>query len=528
MRVLALVLPDLACELAALARESAVGVHGALSLPPALAVVLAGSADEVSPTSPLFAINAAARRAGVRPGQSVAAARARAAALDVRRVSAAELERALGRVAELALSFGQTVELRAPDTVLVDVTGAGHLRGTEALLLDELAELVRGLGHRVRGAIAGGAELARAVASSGVAPRAVVPPGRERQAWRPLPVGALGLDDDARAFCWKVGVLSVDDLARQPRETLSARLGAHAARALALLDGDDRAPLVAFEPPRRLEEQLGWDEPVVGVEPLSFAARGLLARLSARLAARAEATSRLLVTVGLDAAMARLAGVAPELSLTIELPLALSREADLVRAVRAKLEGAALPAPAVRLSIVAPELTRAPRVQLDLSRDVTAAPEALSVLLAELTAELGADRVGVLSPRFEHLPELRSALVPLAPAAAPLPPSGRRRGDPAAQLVLWPQAPSRAPTRLLPTPAPIDGALAPGRVVAIGRAAYTVGEIVAVERLSDVGWWAPRAASRDLGRVWLSGDRGGAEAWVTRERRRLLVHGWSA
>ena len=63
MRILALVLPDLACELAALARESAVGVHGALSLPSALAVVLGDEAAAVTPTTPLFEINEAARRA---------------------------------------------------------------------------------------------------------------------------------------------------------------------------------------------------------------------------------------------------------------------------------------------------------------------------------------------------------------------------------------------------------------------------------------------------------------------------------
>ncbi len=526
MRVLALALPDLACELAALARESAVGVHGALSLPSALAVVLADDAAHVTPTSPLFALNEAARRAGIRRGQGIAAARTRIASLDVRRVAWAELEQALGRVAELGLTFGPTVEVRAPDTVLVDVTGAGHLRGGEALLVEEAAELVRGLGHRVRAAIADGPELSRAVARFGASPRTVIAPGRERQAWRPLPVEALGLDDDTRAFLLKVGVLSVDDLSRQPRETWRARLGGDGARVVRLLDGDDRAPLVAFEPRPQLEEQLCWDDPVVGVAPLSFAARGLLSRLSTRLEARAQATSRLSVSIGLDPSMARIAGVAPELTLSIELPLPLSREADLLRAVRAKLEATALPAPAIRLSIAAPELTRARRAQLDLSRDVAVAPEALSVLLAELSTELGSDRIGVLSPRFEHLPELRSALVPLTSTHEPRAQPASRR-DPASQLVLWPTGPSRAPTRLLPSPAPIDGALVPGRMIAIGRAAYTVGEVIAVERLTDVGWWSPRAASRDLGRVWLSGDRGGAEAWITRDRRRLAVHGWS-
>jgi len=64
------------------------------------------------------------------------------------------------------------------------------------------------------------------------------------------------------------------------------------------------------------------------------------------------------------------------------------------------------------ISIEASRLTPAKRVQLDLSRDTSVSPDALSVLLAELCTEIGAERVGVLQIPNTHIPEKRSVLNP--------------------------------------------------------------------------------------------------------------------
>ena len=129
-RVLALVLPDLPCELASLARESAVGVAGALSLNAPLAVVLAASHDEVKPVSQLAGVSRAARRFGVFVGQKATAARALVANLDVRRVSPADVSAALSRIAEMALAFGPLASIVAPDNVLLDITGTVTREGS--------------------------------------------------------------------------------------------------------------------------------------------------------------------------------------------------------------------------------------------------------------------------------------------------------------------------------------------------------------------------------------------------------------
>ena len=528
MRILALALPDLACELAALARESAIGVAGALALDAPLVVVLADAPADVKPTSPLGAVSSRARRLGVFPGQTVAEAGSLVAGLDVRRVATAELTDALGRVAEIALAFGPTASVIAPDTVLLDVTGSSHLAGGEAALLDELVSRVRSLGHRVRGAIAGGPTIARATARLAATPRMVLPVGGDRAALAALPLAALPLEADALVWLSRLGLVTVSDLARQPRASVTGRLGAGAAEILALIDGDDRAPLVPYQPPTVVAEAVAWDDGVRGTEPLLFALRGLLGRLEARLEGRGEATRALAIRLALDPSIARLAGVADVVELRIELPMPLARASDLLRAARTRIEALSLGAPVKTLRVEASHVTRATRVQLDLSRDAHASPDALPVLLAELSADLGDDRVGVLVPESEHVPEKRARLVPLDQATLRPLASHRKKGRGDDQLALWPRSAPEPPTRLLPVPALLEGRLVKGGFVTVDRRPFTVGHVAHGERLDEVGWWTPSPVSRDYATVWLAGAESGAEAWIMRDRRRgrLYVHGW--
>ncbi|HEX2879574.1 MAG TPA: hypothetical protein VHO25_08550, partial [Polyangiaceae bacterium] len=116
-RVLCLVLPDLLCELV----MPRLKVRARGKAPP-LAIVMTDQLRSLSPQDTLDAVNDAARRAGVTVGQSIAEAHAQLAQLQVRALSAAEVQVALGKIAESILQFGVTVALHAPDTVCLDVT----------------------------------------------------------------------------------------------------------------------------------------------------------------------------------------------------------------------------------------------------------------------------------------------------------------------------------------------------------------------------------------------------------------------
>src|SRR5262245_36008845 len=102
-RIVAIVLPQLACEL----------VRQRIEVPGPLGVILeshdgSSLAQPVSAppmTTVLDAVDDEARRYGVRPGQKVVEAAALVAHLAIHRVTLEELDAALGRVAELAMAF---------------------------------------------------------------------------------------------------------------------------------------------------------------------------------------------------------------------------------------------------------------------------------------------------------------------------------------------------------------------------------------------------------------------------------------
>src|SRR5580692_9578423 len=158
-RFAAIALVNLRVELATAAGTRAgtgegAGILGVVIARPGGAVVsetsLLGNTrlDEVSPE---------AHALGIRPGQTLASARARSADLRVRVVPLDSVSKTLAGLAEMALALGATTAFEvggfAGDVVWVDVTGCGHLHasdsdpGGEKTLLAHLAEKVLAMGH---------------------------------------------------------------------------------------------------------------------------------------------------------------------------------------------------------------------------------------------------------------------------------------------------------------------------------------------------------------------------------------------
>ncbi|MCC6552265.1 MAG: DNA polymerase Y family protein [Polyangiaceae bacterium] len=565
-RIAAIVLPQLACEL--VRQRGAISPSGKAPLAVILGEEGAQGAD--LSTAVIDLVDDEARRYGVRPGQRVVEAAALVAHLAVHRVTFGEIDAALGRVAEVALGLGATAAIRlgaaaAPeersawgkgpfDTVWLDITGAAHLVGGEEALCDELGERVAGLGHRARIAIADGPRLAQALARwsayapgaepAGAAHYPIAAHGAGAQAIAPLPVQALPIDPEVASFLVRLGLLRVGDVAKLPRAAAAARLGPRAAEVVALMSGHDPAPLAPFEAPRQLEEEARFEDPVESAESLLFVLRGMTSRVSARLAARGEACGRLDVAITYDRSIARLRredaapGAQPEdeveaegLRFQIDLPAPLSDGADLLRPLKARLERTELGAPAVGLRLTAASIAPARQVQLDLSRDRTADPDSLPTLLAELSAEIGADRVGVLEVVDAHRPEARSRLVPVDAARAARAAQERGPGEIAA---------AEGPARLLPRPVPL-GRVGRGAIVAIDRHMYAIERMRFVMRLDGVEWWTASPASRDYVRAWLASGsplgkppREGAspsssgEAWIYVDRAtgEAFLQGW--
>lgn len=515
-RVAAIALPDLPLELA---RGDDLDPSRAL-----VGVVVREAPEEPGPSDVLEVVSEPARRCGARAGQTVAEAAAVASALVVRRVAPSALREALGRVAEVALALGPRAAIGLDaaaitlDTVWLDLTGAAHLVGGEASAAASLATRVSALGHHARVAIASGPRVARAVALFGASRAVVVPERGEADAMAPLPTAALPIAGDDVTWLARLGVLTVGDFARLPRSEAISRLRDAAPAVLALASGHDDAPLAPYEPPAVAVEQASWDAPIASIEPLLFASRGMVARLAARLEGRGEAALAIGVEVGLDRGIAALRGVEPtSLRCAIELPAPLSHEPELARAIRSRLETLALAAPARSLSIAIERATRARATQLDLGRDVGVSPDALALLLSELSNEIGEGAVGVLEARAAHRPEARTRLVPALRHPHTLP------------LTLPVASSSTQPTRLLPAPLRLDlpAMPRPGDTLVLGGLPYVVERLRHHLRLDGVEWWTGAPTSRDYARAWLGGSEGGSAAWIYVDRLsgEVFLHG---
>lgn len=556
-RIAALVLPELSCELMGPEVDT---------IP--LGVVLAEHADtassgevpDLTPRSPLMAVNELARQGGVRPGQTIAEAMALLARLTVRQLPEKKLNQALASIAEIALGFGKPVSWEAPDTIWIDVTGSARLWGGEQALAETLAGQVRALGHQVRLAIASGPLLARAFARWGEASLegvCLVPPEQTFSRLTHLPLLALPLAGETVEWFARLGVLTVGQLRALPPRSVASRLGKEARLVRELCEGRDAAPLVPYEPPPVLVEEVQWEDPVRGLAPLLFSLRSLVTRLSARLEGRGEAARVLWLDLRYDPALARQRGIRgsaadgpPGRRLQFELASPLWREAELERVLRARLERLQLAAPIVALRVTAPVLVAAQVRQLQLGRrrfsgDAAAwdacegaGPEELSVLLAELAADVGSEQVGRLRWVQSHRPESSSALEPLRAldlraldlrAQEPWAPGSPRGEAKEAELRGAESALGTAidaVTRLLPRPLPFPAPLREGEPVGVGRRLYTIERVRFVQRLEAVEWWTSQPVSRDYLRVWLGSPEGGLEAlvFVDRDSRQRYLH----
>lgn len=536
-RVLAIHLPEFLCELAL--RFHGFSLEESREPPPPVAVFLAQRADDVCPQQRLAAVCRRAFCAGVRPGQTSAEANAVLAGVRVEVVEYRQVHERLLAIAEAVARYGMTPSWNAwlnVDALWLDISGVGHLHGGERQLCEELAEQVRTLGHRVRLAVAGGPRIAQAVARFGHGPLHLVDSSVEAgaQALSDLPLAALPLDPEHVFWLGRLGIFQVGQLMQLPRPALSARLGRAALEVLQLVQGIDPVPLVAGEFPRSMHEECTWEDPAEGISPLLFALHGITARLCARLEGRGEACARIECEILHDPSLAKHLRVSSTTIFDFDLANPLHHQNDLERVIRTRLQACELLAPSVGLRIHLRQLTHQPRHQLDLGRTTSTSQasgpwaQEFPVLIAELQADIGSERVGTLDVSEGHVPEDCSVFRPLSGAPSVAKASKRRASSNRAPSKLGRRKPVHVDhklglrpegeclTRLLPYPHKINVPLREGETFALGSHLYVIKKLRFVRRVGDVKWWKETSLSRDYHWAWLGSvhgnARGGTEA----------------
>lgn len=401
--------------------------------------------------------------------------------------------------------------------LFLDVTGATHLFGGEAALLDQIRARLGEAGVPARAAMAptpGAAwALARWGEADGGAPLATEDTTRERLA--DLPVEALRIDDRTLAAARRFGLRRIGDLYAMPRAGLARRFrdvdGVGLVKRLDQALGFVAEALTPVRAPPRYRAWQAYAEPLGDLEGVEARLPELAADLAQPLERDGQGAKALTLT-GF-----RSDGRITALSVRMGRPgreakvwLRLFREAGLGR-----LElGFGLDALMLTADTVEPIAPR--QAALD-SETETRQAESLAALIDRLTARLGEERVLTPEPIDSWIPERAERLRPAL---------GRRPAPDPSDL-------GRRPILLLDPPEPVEAIAempdhAPARFT-WRRVARRVVKADGPERLSPE-WWRPRpdgreVRTRDYYRVE---DAEGARYWLFREGLYGLEYGGRA
>lgn len=264
---------------------------GAASPPCDAPLILAG---RDSRRRVVAALDANAESLGLRPGMPVAKAQALAPGLVIMEADPRADAEGLQKLALWALQrISPIVMADAPDGLVIDTTGADHLHGGEAVMLDTLVERFAAAGVEARAAIADSWGAAHAAARFLSRPTSVVPSGGLDPMLRPLPIAALRLDAVTVASLRTLGFERIGDLMDQPRAPLTLRFGPQTGRRLDQALGRAAEPIEPFRETTITEVRRVFAEPIGAAETITRYTARLVEALCIELEGRGLGARRL-------------------------------------------------------------------------------------------------------------------------------------------------------------------------------------------------------------------------------------------
>lgn len=433
----------------------------------------------------VFAANTAARAAGVRRGQRLAAAQAllgRFEAFEHDPEATARWQRFL---AAWAYRYSAEVVL-FPHAIALEVSRSLSLFGPWPRFEAQLREDLVALGFRHRIALAPNAHAAWVLAGvhDGLS---VMTTDTLRRALASIALGHARLPGAAAETLPAMGIRNLGQLLALPQAGLQRRFGAALPEYLQQLQGSGALAMEHYRPPDTLDLRMEWSHEITHVEALLFPLRRLIGDLATYLAGRDGGVQHFVLALEHRNA--------PPTRVRVGL-LAAEREAALLfDCARGRLERQALPQPVLAMRLIARELPPFVPAGRDLFDRRPAHAMPLDQLRERLRARLGEHAVQRLSRSVDPRPEHAQTAMDAGGA------------------VIGPLETVPRPTWLLPTPIPLRG---PPPTLLAGP-----------ERL-ETGWWDGGDLRRDY---YVARTAQGQTAWVycnVGERAHWMLHGWFA
>jgi protein ImuB len=235
----------------------------------------------------VLALNAAARRAGLRAGMPAAKAQALVPGLIMRDADPTADAKALDRLVLWALQrYAPIAAADPPDGLVIDVTGAAHLHGGEDAMLKRMVARLAPSGIAARAAIADSWGAAYALARTEARPVLVIPAGESAKTLLDLPIAALRLPKTMVEDLSVLGFARIGELAATPRAPLALRFGPELCRRLDQAMGRLSEPIDPVRPPELIEVRRVFAEPIGAPETLSCYTGKLTGQLCEALEAK--------------------------------------------------------------------------------------------------------------------------------------------------------------------------------------------------------------------------------------------------
>lgn len=443
-----------------------------------------------TPPARIIAANAAAREAGITPGERISAARARLPELILRDRNPALEVATLSELAAWAGRFTPALCVVPPQALLLEVSASLRLFGGQQRLLQQLRS---GLGEL--GIQAGIAAAPTPLAAHWLA---LTQPDTFLEAhtgWQssldalPLQVVRAGttVSEASVELLNGVGIHTLGQARRLPREGLARRQGKALLDALARARGETPDPRPRHVPPEQYAAHIPLPVPTANIEPLIFVTSRLIAGLAAWLDSLQAACDRFeLLLEHEGAAATRIEIVSGEPSRDAARLMLLAREhLSVVRLAE--------PVESLRIAADAP-VARAGHTP-DLFGDTGQVRENVTLLLDRLRARLGDAALFQPAPWPDHRPERAARNQPLntKPANAPV-------------------CSAQRPTWLLDTPRPLSSL-------------HGLRMVAGPERI-ETGWWDGADVRREY---FVARTREDALWWVFRDLNAngdWYVHGY--
>ncbi len=455
---------------------------------------------------------ARARERGIKPGMTLAEARAMCHGLAHLDHDPAADARSLGRLAQWMIRYSPVAAVEPPDAIFLDMTGSQRLFGDFFPLMKRISGELAQLGFSAGLAIAPTPGAAWAMASFAEKNGSITGPEEVRASLEPLPVISLRLSEESAAAMHLLGIETIAQLQKLPRRLLPARCGSMALTRLDQALGLIAEPLTGVQERKQIRAALEFEFSIESLEMLWEVFKRLIASVISQLRRHGRGARRLALEMVIEKGRA----IVKEIHLSrpsLNPPVLLNLLRCAFETVKSNSGFIA-----ISLSVLASEsLTDE---QLDLfDQEARAADQEMDHLLERLRIRLGTGAVLTAALAPSHLPERAFSLTDSSQAN----PTRNKTSTLIAPL-------KSRPLHLLPTPTEIRAMVSPsasGDALPIALvhhgSNFHIVQCSGPEIISGM-WWEGRGKTREYFEVE---EQTGRRFWIFRvsETRRWFLHG---